>query len=593
MRNFGMPLLGCCLVLALVSCGGGGSSTPPPPPPVLNVSPSSATVALSGTQQFSATGNGGAPVSATWSVNNVQGGNSTVGTIDSTGKYTAPGSFPSPDMVTVTASSSSGSASATVTVAFPNDNHKAQTPPVIMGTTGGNATDLMVDKSTGNTTCCSGTLGSLVMRGGVTFILSNNHVLFKSDAGSSTDPVQQPGLADNSCDVAGKGGPFTTVSNSIQAATLKPTSNSPGTPGCSTPPVAPLCGPAPSGVDAALAAINSTVDASGKILDLGPAGASSLSPLPPSTIVASPAVGQSVAKSGRSTGLTCSTIQAVGTSVFVDYSQTCGGAVTFRAVFNNEIMINGGSFSASGDSGSLVVTSDTARPVGLLFAGNSTSTTANPMLDVQTAFSGLTIVGGGDHPVSCDPTTTVSSVSTTVGASDARLSVEENARVTAVKEKHENRLLANPAISDVSVGASADNPQEGALIITLRSRTSVPATIDGVRTRVVSAGFTAPRATMDDVNRARITKEAHAARLMSQAGIQGVGIGISDDNPAEPAMVIYVISGVQHPPIPPVIDGLRTRIVEGDRFRAFGWGHETVKPACSKKQPERSPKLPR
>jgi hypothetical protein len=32
-----------------------------------------------------------------------------------------------------------------------------------------------------------------------------------------------------------------------------------------------------------------------------------------------------------------------------------------------------------------------------------------------------------------------------------------------------------------------------------------------------------------------------------------------------------------------VIDGLRTKIVEGDRFRAFGWGHETIKPVACRK----------
>src|SRR5215472_2965612 len=39
---------------------------------------------------------------------------------------------------------------------FPNDQHLAQTAPVKMGTSGGNATD------TNGTFCCSGTLGSLI-----------------------------------------------------------------------------------------------------------------------------------------------------------------------------------------------------------------------------------------------------------------------------------------------------------------------------------------------------------------------------------------------------------------------------------------------
>lgn len=569
MRNYATLLLSCFVVLGLVSCGGGGST----PPPNLTVSPSSATVGLGGTQQFSATSNA-TPVTAMWSVNGVQGGNSTFGTIDSTGKYTAPSSFPSPDSFMVSASASAASANASVTVAFPNDNHTAQTTPVKLGTSGGNATDFV--DSGGTRTCCSGTLGSLVTRGGTLFILSNNHVLDRSDAGSPGQNIQQPGLVDNQCDV--NSAPIaTSVGALTEAAALKPTSGTNG--------------PAPSNVDAAIAAINVVnVDNSGSILDLGAAGSSSIAAAPPSATLANPtnvlAANEGVAKSGRSTGLTCSNLQAVNASVSVQYNASCGGAVAFTSTFSNQVVINGGSFSAMGDSGSLVVTSDTARPVGLLFAGNATSTTANPIQTVLAAMPGgpVTMVGGGDHAVSCDPTATASSASTTVGASAAKLSVQQNDRVTLVKEKHANQLLANPEISDVTVGASVDSPQEGALVITVRSATSVPAVIDGVRTRVVYAGATVPRATLADLNRATAIKEMHASGLMNQPGIQGVGVGVSDDNTAEPAMVIYVISGAQHQQIPPVMDGLRTKIIEGDRFRAFGWGKETKPSACSQKQ---------
>jgi hypothetical protein len=62
---------------------------------------------------------------------------------------------------------------------------------------------------------------------------------------------------------------------------------------------------------------------------------------------------------------------------------------------------------------------------------------------------------------------------------------------------------------------------------------------------------------------------------MSQPGIQGVGVGRSNDNSAETAIVIYVLSGQPRPAIPAVLEGVRTKIVEGDRFRAFDWGKET------------------
>ncbi|HEY6349356.1 MAG TPA: hypothetical protein VI636_08120 [Candidatus Angelobacter sp.] len=590
MRAFVTMLVGGLMVASLTSCGGGGS-TPPPPPPTVSVTPNAATVTLGGTQQFMAVLSTGAITTATWSVNGVQGGNSTVGTIDSTGKYTGPGSFPSPNTLTVTANAAAGTAMANLTVAFPNNNHTAQTTPIQLGTTGGNSTDLV--KGATNVTCCSGTLGSLVIKGGLPFILSNNHVLFKSDAGSSSDPVQQPGLVDNNCDQGAPPPPFTTVSNQIQAAPLKP---SPCTGTCT--------GASPSNVDAAIAqVIAGTVDPSGAILDLGAAGSTSIAAAPPSSNPAPPpatvlATNEGVAKSGRSTGLTCSNLQAVNASVSVQYNASCGGAVAFTSTFSNQIVINGANFSASGDSGSLVVTSDTARPLGLLFAGNATSTTANSIQDVITALGFAFPVGNPDHAVSCAPTATASSASTTMGASAAKLSTQENDRVTAVKEKHANRLLANPEISDVSVGASADSPEEGALVITVRGATGVPAVIDGVRTRVVYAGSTAPRASMADISRATAVKEVHASGLMNQPGIQGVGVGVSDDNAAEPAMVIYVISGTQRPQIPAVMDGLRTKIVEGDRFRAFGWGKDT-KPSCSKKPQSnlsttagRLPKLP-
>src|SRR5215467_6537978 len=283
------------LLSVFISCGGSGS--PPPPPPTLTVSPSSATVALGATQQFTAMNNA-LPVSATWSVNGVQGGNSTVGTIDSNGKYTAPTTFPNPHNFAVTASSSGGTGTANLTVAFPNDNHTAESAPVKLGTSGGNATDFV--DSGGTRTCCSGTLGALVQRGATFFILSNNHVLDKSGAGSPGDNIQQPGLVDNQCDVA-SAPPATTVANLSEAAALKPS------------PCSGVCtGPAPSNVDAAIAAIvPGMVDLADNILDLGAASSSSIAAAPPSATLAVPAnvlsANEGVAKSGRSTGLTCST----------------------------------------------------------------------------------------------------------------------------------------------------------------------------------------------------------------------------------------------------------------------------------------------
>ncbi len=82
----------------------------------VSISPTTATVAVGGTQQFTATVVGETNKAMTWSVDGVNGGNSTVGTVSSSGLYTAPSS---PDKHTVTATSvadPSKSASAAVSV---------------------------------------------------------------------------------------------------------------------------------------------------------------------------------------------------------------------------------------------------------------------------------------------------------------------------------------------------------------------------------------------------------------------------------------------------------------------------------------------
>src|SRR5215472_7431360 len=569
-------LKGICalfLLLGLVACGGGGhSSMPPTPTPTptsssIKISPSTAVVALSGAQIFSATNTQGMPVNVNWSIN--PGGVGTFQPSSNSASFQAPASFPATHTATITAtlqSDATQTATAIVTVAFPNDTHQSQAAPVKLGTSGGNSTD------TSGRTCCSGTLGSLVTRGGALFILSNNHVLNKSDQGAVGDSITQPGLVDNNCN------PANVVAHMSQAAALKP---SPCTGTCT--------GPAPSNVDAAIAQIVAgQVDTSGSILDLGAAGSSSIAPAPPSATVAVPldvfSHNEGVAKSGRTSGLTCSTLQSIITTVSVDYSASCGGAKAFTSTYSNQIIINGGSFSAGGDSGALVVTSDTARPLGLLFGGNDTTTSANPIMDVLNAFksgaNNATMVGGGDHAVSCDPTASSPSAGPSPGTSAAQISTEERNRVADVRARHAPMLLQDSAIASVEIGASEDSPGEGALVIQVSAtpKTTIPAVMDGVRTKIVSQNAGRGRAPVlagEDIDRTTAVKESHAAALMSQPGIQGIGVGRSSDNPSETAVVIYVVRGQDHPPIPQLLDGVRTKIVEGDRFRAFDWGKNT------------------
>jgi uncharacterized protein (DUF1800 family) len=93
--------------------GGGSPSPTPAPTPIptptpaitVSVSPQTVNVLLNATQQFQATVSNTANKSVNWSVNGIAGGNSSVGTIDSTGLYTAPALQPFMGVVNVTATS--------------------------------------------------------------------------------------------------------------------------------------------------------------------------------------------------------------------------------------------------------------------------------------------------------------------------------------------------------------------------------------------------------------------------------------------------------------------------------------------------------
>jgi len=91
----------------------------PGAPVSVSISPSSATLRVRRTQQFTATVQNTSNLSVTWRVNGITGGNGTVGTVNSSGLYTAPGSVPSGGTVTVSAVSAADptkSAAATVTI---------------------------------------------------------------------------------------------------------------------------------------------------------------------------------------------------------------------------------------------------------------------------------------------------------------------------------------------------------------------------------------------------------------------------------------------------------------------------------------------
>ena len=98
--------------------------------------------------------------------------------------------------------------------------------------------------------------------------------------------------------------------------------------------------------------------------------------------------GMPVMKYGRTTGFTSAQVDAVAVIANVGYDSG-------TARFVEQIIIKPGTFSAGGDSGSLIVVDggvDDRRPVGLLFAGSNSITIANPIAPVLARF-GATIEG--------------------------------------------------------------------------------------------------------------------------------------------------------------------------------------------------------
>jgi len=571
-------LVAVAAVVISLACGCGGGSSAPPPSPVPNISvvvfPPSTTVQAGDTQLFTATVTGTAQTAVDWSVNSVPGGNNTVGTITPSGLYTAPANVPNPPTVSVTAAlhaDPTRSGNASVTILSPGTgqaNRAQQAFPIKLGTSGGN--DLDSTTSSNTITCCSGTLGALVTRGGIQYVLSNNHIIARRDQAAAGEAISQPGLVDTHCALTGN-----KVASFSQSAPLR-TSN----------------------VDAAIAQVLSgTVDSTGAILEFG----SATQPAPPASSLLISTIGMQVAKSGRSTGLTCSSIQSINTDVQVDYLPGCNSGTRFTVTFTNQVIVGGGSFSAAGDSGSLIVNSQTAQPTALLFAGSSTDSVANPIQDVLNALKDPSagtvpsVVGGDQHTISCPAGPSLAAAQVVAPPAD-RLAAAD-----AAKSKYTGQLMADPAIIAVGVGASADSPGEPAVVLYLergKSHNPVPAELDGVRTRVIftnrfrarvatsSAGASGLTQALSEaeVQRAATAKGKYAQRLMADPAVFAVGVGASGDNPEEAALVLYVDQAKASGVFPIQMEGVRTKIIYTDRFRAFGW-NEKYPNVCSSRQP--------
>ncbi|HTF88995.1 MAG TPA: hypothetical protein VK843_11340 [Planctomycetota bacterium] len=312
-----------------------------------------------------------------------------------------------------------------------------QTPPVKMGTSGGSANDAS------HLYCCGGTLGSLVRRDGVLCILSNNHILARSGSAASGEDTIQPGLIDHNCAAGGANIVGDFAGN-----------------------IVPL---GAANVDAALATARPTVDATGAIIDIGV----------PCAGTQAASLGLPVMKSGRTTGFTTGNITSINTSVQIQYQKGCNQGKKFNVVFTNQIVT--GAMSAGGDSGSLLVSNDgSPNPVGLLFAGSSSTTIYNPIQSVVSAFT------AGGHTF----TFVGNSCLTTEGPAIQAPPAEELALALEIKVENEQELFEHREVLGVGIGTLEDTPTAAAIVVYLESSNGrvpawVPSSLDGIPVRVI------------------------------------------------------------------------------------------------------------
>ncbi len=328
--------------------------------------------------------------------------------------------------------------------------------PVPLGVSGGSIQDVS------RLYCCGGTLGAPVEdASGVLYILSNNHVLARTNKGEPGEDILQPALIDQEVTCAQDVGDRVADLTRFVPITFKKG--------------------AANTVDAAVAAIvPGAVDPSGTILDIGTVN--------PATAPAQ--IGLAVTKSGRTTGQTFGEIAALDVTADIAYDKQCGLG-TQIARFVNQIRIAPGAFSAGGDSGALIVEAVSGgqepRPVGLLFAGSETSTLANP---IDAVLSSLCVAMAGatsfPDPAGCP-----------AGAGGGppgkgRKNLPRGLEVASeVKARHEERLFGLPGVvgTGLSLGGNGRPVIEVYLEQFLPEAVGqLPRRLEGIEVRAIETG---------------------------------------------------------------------------------------------------------
>jgi hypothetical protein len=299
--------------------------------------------------------------------------------------------------------------------------------------------------SVGHPSITAGTIGARVIDGsGNLYVLSNNHVLANSNGASIGDATLQPGPYDGgtSADQIGTLSAFKTIdftggNNTIDAAIAISSSANLGS---ATPtddgygqPSASIFGDANS---------DGTFDDKTALLNVA------------------------VQKFGRTTKLTHGTITGINATVSICY-EVVFIFCTKSANFVDQLIIEPGTFSGGGDSGSLIVSDNSNKqPIGLLFAGSSTQTIAN-RIDLVLNYFGVHVDDGSSSPPPAATDVATNSVnapaSVTVGDVVNVSVIVQNVGNQAVgstfdvvlKDSTANVVIGTQSVAGLGVGSSA------------------------------------------------------------------------------------------------------------------------------------------
>src|SRR5262249_22021138 len=133
----------------------------------------------------------------------------------------------------------------------------------------------------------------------------------------------------------------------------------------------------------------------------------------------------------------------------------------------------------------------------------------------------------------------------------ATVTSEALEKAESVRDAHFSELMAHPEVQAVGVDGSYDAPGQPAVVLFVTAgqrRGTLPATLDGVRTRIVEAPLFPKRGAVSaaetaelqksaapaqpvypvsqaEMERARSAHAAHVNEWMSKPGVQGLGIG--------------------------------------------------------------------